>query len=300
MTNMSERVKKRLDYLNSHEYRKLRNHEREDLTDETNALPAHMRTAFLFRRACEAEKPVLLGKDDIFGFNRYHVRLPKNGLFGSSHYGNVTVDYERILRGGLSGILAEIEERENGADETARKFYEAGKTCLAACREIAERFRVAAIENGNAVLAAALERVPVFGARNYYEACVMVRFVQYVLRLNGTAHVTLGRFDKYMKPYYDISIKNGVDNDEILELTQLFFISLNFDSDIYPGVQTGDNGQSMVLGGCVEDGTPLESELTEICLAASESLRLIDPKINLRVNKNTPLELYERGTRLTK
>jgi formate C-acetyltransferase len=35
-------------------------------------------------------------------------------------------------------------------------------------------------------------------------------------------------------------------------------------------------------------------------LQASEDLQLIDPKINVRVNKNTPLSFYERCTRLTK
>jgi formate C-acetyltransferase len=56
----------------------------------------------------------------------------------------------------------------------------------------------------------------------------------------------------------------------------------------------------LVLGGCDEDGNDAFNDLSEICLQASEELKVIDPKINLRVNKNTPLSLYERGTRLTK
>ena len=36
------------------------------------------------------------------------------------------------------------------------------------------------------------------------------------------------------------------------------------------------------------------------CLEASRELKVIDPKINLRVNRNTPLEIYESATRLTK
>ena len=35
-------------------------------------------------------------------------------------------------------------------------------------------------------------------------------------------------------------------------------------------------------------------------MTASLELKLIDPKINLRVNKNTPLEIYDLGTDLTK
>ncbi|MBQ7574775.1 MAG: pyruvate formate-lyase, partial [Clostridia bacterium] len=61
-----------------------------------------------------------------------------------------------------------------------------------------------------------------------------------------------------------------------------------------------DNGQSMVLGGMDENGQEVFNLLSKLCLKASEDLLMIDPKINLRVNKNTPIEVYELGSRLTK
>ena len=79
-----------------------------------------------------------------------------------------------------------------------------------------------------------------------------------------------------------------------------FFISFNKDSDLYTGMQQGDNGQSMVLGGLDQNGKETYNELSDLCLQASLELKLIDPKINLRVNKKTPLSAYERGTHLTK
>ena len=48
------------------------------------------------------------------------------------------------------------------------------------------------------------------------------------------------------------------------------------------------------------DGRDGYNPLSEMCLKASAELRLIDPKINLRVNKDTPLSVYELGTQLTK
>jgi len=65
-------------------------------------------------------------------------------------------------------------------------------------------------------------------------------------------------------------------------------------------MQQGDNGQSMMLGGCKADGSCAVNELTYICLKASLHNKRIDPKINLRVNKDTPIELYELCTELTK
>ncbi len=77
-------------------------------------------------------------------------------------------------------------------------------------------------------------------------------------------------------------------------------MSFNRDSDLYPGVQQGDNGQSLVLGGVDEHGNEVFNELSELCLEASGNLMVIDPKINIRVGKNTPLRVYELGTKLTK
>lgn len=54
-------------------------------------------------------------------------------------------------------------------------------------------------------------------------------------------------------------------------------------------MQQGDNGQSMVLGGIDERGEEVFNLLSDLCLEASRNLFMIDPKINLRVNKNTVL-----------
>lgn len=85
-----------------------------------------------------------------------------------------------------------------------------------------------------------------------------------------------------------------------MELLEAFFLSCNRDSDLYPGMQQGDNGQSMALGGMKPDGSDGYNPLSEMCLKASAELRLIDPKINLRVNSHTPLSIFELGTELTK
>ena len=48
------------------------------------------------------------------------------------------------------------------------------------------------------------------------------------------------------------------------------------------------------------DGKDGYNLLSEMCLKASSELRLIDPKINLRVSRTTPLSVYELGTQLTR
>ena len=81
---------------------------------------------------------------------------------------------------------------------------------------------------------------------------------------------------------------------------ELYFISVNLDGDLYIGLQQGDNGQSLVLGGYDREGNDCFGALSALCMDASLELSLIDPKINLRVSKKTPDALYEYGTKLTK
>jgi formate C-acetyltransferase len=84
------------------------------------------------------------------------------------------------------------------------------------------------------------------------------------------------------------------------ELLAEFFISLNKDSDLYPGIQQGDNGQSLMLGGIRRDGSDGVNPLTWMVMRVACAVMLIDPKINLRVGRNTNLELLTLATKLTR
>ena len=294
---MTERVQKQLALLQSRAYRD-RRHAPEISPEEADKHFPERALASEARRfiyALSTEKQAVFHGEDLFGFNRY-----STGTLAETRFGNTVIDYEKILRIGFGGILDEIRARRSSADLNALAFYDAVEASYAACFSSAEMYRDAAEREGNVRLAHALSHIPREGARDYYEALVFLRMLAYFLRLGRCPHLPLGRFDVYMKPYFDRSIANGESEEELLELTELFFIAMNFDTDLYFGIQKGDNGQSLVLGGVDRKGNDVFSSLSEICLAASEELALIDPKINLRVNKTTPLSIYERGTRLTK
>lgn len=212
----------------------------------------------------------------------------------SSHYihelgylSNLSPDYGRVIAGGLLAVR-----------ETADEY---GRRAIDAVIGLADRYREKAIREKRAELAAVLERVPRYGATSFYEALQFFRILHFFLWLEGNYHNTVGRFDKYMYPYLKEDMEKGLYTRETaLELVEDFFLSFNKDSDLYPGVQQGDNGQSMVLGGVDEDGREVFNLLSELCLEASGKLMMIDPKINLRVGRATPLKVYELGSRLTK
>ena len=200
---------------------------------------------------------------------------------------NLSPNYADTIR---VGLLARYEE----ADEY-------GKRMIDAILSLTDRYRKEAVRQGRLALAAVLERVPRYGATNFYEALQFFRILHYCLWLEGDYHNTTGRFDQYMYPYLKEDMDRGLYTKEsALALVEDFFLSFNKDSDLYVGVQQGDNGQSMVLGGRTATGEDGFNLLSELCLTASRNLMMIDPKINLRVSRDTPLSVFELGTELTR
>ena len=246
-------------------------------------------------RTKDVEIPILYPVD-YFGF---HFGKNAEQLYRSG--GNISPNFERIMTRGLNAIADEIRSTMASTNDDAKLAF--GQSLLDEIDEIitlSKALRKDALAMGHTRLYEALETVPQKPAKSFYEACLFIAISMYFLRRSGGKHLGLGRFDQYMYPFYLRDKQNGVSEEELFECLEAFFITLNYDCDLYQGVQQGDNGQSMVLGGFDLDGTNRYNELSELCLNASLELSLIDPKINLRVGKNTPDRLYELGTKLTK
>lgn len=289
---MTDRVILFLNTLKSKEYRGSRKtFEYPDIPDDR-----FMNAACSFTQTEKAETPILY-KGDIFGFNRT-VKNPAGSV--PWRMNNFTPDYAWAMQNGFSAIRKDLHKRGEAASEDRKGFFLSAAEHIDGIFDLSERYREYAEKNGVKCLADAIKNVPANKPENYYEALVFIKIIIYSLRASYVDHVTLGRFDQYMYPYYLASIRNGATEKEILEQTELFFISLNLDTDLYCGVQQGDNGQSLVLGGKTPEKADAYNELSEIVMTAAEELCLIDPKINLRVNKNTPLSRFIRATRLTK
>lgn len=312
---MVERLQKIYDRFQKREYRDLRRKESAMPCKFYEEKDLAIRSALRLTEAVEAEKAMLFAEDKI-GMMRTLQKLPplltekeaeevraKYFVFDGAQVGNISSDYASVLKGGLDGKRKEIEKEIKKYKAGSKEYNElyAMNLTIDAVYALAEKYKREAEKLGIKELARALEHVPAHAPKSYYEALVMMRLLNFSLWLNANKHNTLGRFDVYMYPYFQADIASGkLTREEALELTSEFFIDLNFDADLYPGVQQGDNGQSMVLGGMDTDGKEVFNELSKICLEASLQLNLIDPKINIRVGKNTPYDTYYLGTLLTK
>jgi formate C-acetyltransferase len=275
------------------------------------------RSAARFRWVLEQEKPVVFPNEKI-ALLRTVTKAPE--IFTEAEFGaikkersihewgkvsNINVRYSMMLDKGTlrkrKDVATSLEGFKRADNEKAVVFCTALLDTLDALEAFADKYRDEALRTGNKATADVFDRIPRKQPRSFLEALQFLRLLHYAMWCNYNYHNTLGRFDQYMYPYYKADIEAGrLDKESALELLEEFFISFNKDSDLYPGMQQGDNGQSMVLGGLNPDGSESYNELSDLCLDASLELRLIDPKINLRVNKKTPIELYDKGSALTK
>lgn len=225
---------------------------------------------------------------------------------------NLTADFAPTIRDGLDARLAEMAARlararaENDAEGIS--FLENAILSVKAVLGLVDRYAAEerargkgqrTEDSGQTPERALLSAVHT-GAKTFPEALQVLRVLHYAMWCEGEYHCGLGRLDQYLLPYYEADRAAGRLSDaEALEWLEEFFVACNRDSDLYIGVQQGDNGQSVMLGGVTREGAPAFNALSRLCLAACGELKLVDPKINLRVDKSTPLEVYEAGTELT-
>lgn len=281
----------------------------------TANIPEIQRAALNFTSILEAETPVILPDEkivftrtvkdlpDIFTKEEWTNKQQTHYIHERGTVCNISPDYEYTLIHGLEYRKNEIAERLKDDSLTAenRLFLDAANTCIVAIQNLIGKYETEALSMGKEDITATLHAVRTEGAKNFREALQLLRILHYCLWEAGNYHNTFGRFDQYMYAFYRKDIDEGVlSREEAFELLEEFFLSCNKDSDLYPGMQQGDNGQSLVLGGRSITGEYLFNELSEMCLRASYELRMIDPKINIRVDKDTPEEIYEMGSRLTK
>jgi formate C-acetyltransferase len=283
---------------------------------EAGDLSWPQRMARLTRRQCEAETVVIEPDEQIVFTRTLPAAIPPiyrqeewarltagRTLHELGPINNICADWGMVLSQGLLGrkqaaLNARAQYHE---DPQAVEFLDCAIETIDAVLALAARYAAAARQAGRADVAGILEHVPANPPRTFHDALQALRLMQAVVWLTGHYHVGLGRLDQYLWPYLEADLAAGRLNIERAEdLLAEFFISLNKDSDLYPGVQQGDNGQTITLGGVDQDGKPVDNELTRMALRVSRDLAMIDPKVNLRISATTDLDLLCLATELTR
>jgi len=317
---MTQYIKDQLDFfVNLQEHHKLRKSAAFSLDDiaADEALSLDRRATRAHARVMENEEIVVFPFEKI-ACTRLMLRIPDYPHPPAKYLGrrishmlnepsigglsNNAAYYEHVITVGFDTIRAEIKEQLviHQDNTEAVDFLENQIVLIDELEKLALRIGDAAEAAGNETVSKSFENIPQNGAASFLEALQFLRFLNFALRYENPTHSPFGRFDQYMYKFFKKDRDAGMTYDEALELVSDFFICLNRDSDIYFGIQQGDNGQAMMLGGVDAKGNCAYNELSEICIKASLELGVIDPKINLRVDGNTPMEVYRLGSLLTK
>jgi formate C-acetyltransferase len=315
---MNQRLEQLKQRVRQGEHRVLRRSEPISILEECEAerLSWMRRAARLTTRQCEAERPLIVPDEQIVFTRTLPALIPPiyskedwdlltNGrtLHELGPISNISADWGQVLAQGLLGrraaAMASRERCQN--DPEAVEFLDSAIETVDAVLALAECYADAARAMGRSELTEILERVPACPPRSFHEALQSLRLLHAVVWLSGHYHVGLGRFDQYMWPYLKADLDSGrLDENQAADLLAEFFISLNKDSDLYPGVQQGDNGQTITLGGVDREGRPSVNKLTYLALQVSRDVSMIDPKINLRISADTELDLLTLATELTR
>ncbi len=312
---MNERLQRMRIRVRNRELSSLRTTPTPCIIAEADNLSWMQRSARLTVRMCEAEMPVILPDENIV-FTRTISEVPP--IFSEKEYAQIThgctlhelgpisnicADWGSVLEDGLlfrkEKALAALQHWISDLQKV--EFLDAAIETVEAVLGLASRYAQAACDAGRDELAEILEQVPAHRPRTFHEALQSLRIMHAVVWMSGHYHVGLGRFDQYMWPYLQTDLAaHRLDMSAAEELLAEFFIALNKDSDLYPGVQQGDNGQSLMLGGITPQGDDGVNELTYMVLRVARDLSLIDPKINLRISAQSDLDLLSLATELTR
>lgn len=242
-----------------------------------------------------------------------HIMVATGGYAENGHHwAHTAADYEKLLKVGSLGIIAEAEERLSALDytdptaETRRQFYLAVQVVHQGLIAFAGRYaalaeQMAAEETAPARkaelehIAATCRKVPAHPAENLFEAIQSCWLLYVALMIEGWgAGPTFGRADQYLYPYYQRDRARGLITDEqVQELFSLMFIKMNGGINLQSYVVADGKGghptmQSLCVGGITPDGRDAVNELSYLFLSAEGDVGLGAEDMMVRINRLNP------------
>jgi len=192
--------------------------------------------------------------------------------------GHMGLNYDKLLRLGVEGLLAEVEEYRGMLDKSTMleytektEFYDCCTAQLQALLTLEDRYALEARKRGLLELAELLERVPRKPARTFHEALQAMHFYNFILR----DLFTCGRPDRFLIDYYRNDLAEGrLTEERALELIDCWNLQYTFYTRPAAAV-------TYLVGGYAPDGAPICNELTWLFLQSIDHVRLAYPCVGL-------------------
>jgi len=232
--------------------------------------------------------------------------------------GHIVPGHEKALTLGWKGIHAELESKYNTLSKEEQgsatgNQLRAMMTAATMPRDLAAKYvkvcqQLAASETDSDrkaelnQMAQNLSQVPWEPPKTFWEA-VQALWINHMLIMSDENYpgpgVSFGRIDQYLLPYWEYSIKNGMDREFGKEILKCFWVHSNtaYDAMIRNGNQgiTAGFGQLITLSGLGKNGADMTNDLTYAMLEVIDDMTpILEPKPNIRLHRNTPEELMDK------
>jgi formate C-acetyltransferase len=244
----------------------------------------------------------------------------KHSLFAklySSSPGHLTPGFQKIINVGYGAIKKEAEDwleahfgNLMGEDVNKYLFYKSAVLSCEAAITLVKRYAGKCLEKAETEtsparkaellkMADGLKWISEKPARTFWEACQAAILYQLLMFISGVPGTSLGRFDQYTWPFLKKELEAGtITLDEAQEIVDAFFLKANTyygGSDQYLIDMIGSNTYQHTTIGGVDPKTGMDATnpVSFMVLETIARLRLHDPTISLRINKNSPDEIWD-------
>ena len=233
--------------------------------------------------------------------------------------GHLTPGFQNILKQGYGAIRKKAQDWLDahegnimGNDMGRYMFYKAAAVSCDATETLTRRYAelLRGLAAGDVTpekkaeyedRAASLDWIATETPRTFWEACQMAMLYNCYLKTDNDPYVTsLGRFDQYTWPYLKKELDEGtITLERAQEYVDGFFLKINTFWGGGFGKNTQETGvgvsyQHTTIGGVIpETGEDATNEITYMVLQTMARLDLHDPTISLRINRNTPKNLWD-------
>ncbi len=233
--------------------------------------------------------------------------------------GHLVPDYPTVLKKGWGGIYTELRNRYNGISDHDKKGPRGAqlRAMLTAvsmprdlslaysklCHELAAKELDPARKDELLEMAVNLEHVAWEPARTFWEA-LQALWMAHMLVMSDENYpgpgVSFGRIDQYLYPYWETSLKAGMEREFGKEMLRCFWVHCNTAYDAM--IRTGGNqgitagyGQLLTLGGMGVQGQDMTNDLTFAMLEVIDEMTpILEPKPNVRLHHGSPESLLDK------
>ena len=238
--------------------------------------------------------------------------------------GHITVNYPKIVKVGLPGILVQVEKALEAMDLAEpenlekRLFYLASIITLKAAINFINRYSKLAKSQKKAEknvkrkkelkkISEVCKNLTKSSPKNFYEALQLTWFVHLILQIESNGHsFSYGRIDQYLYPFYLADkTENLLTEEETLELIECFYLKIFTIIKIRPYahaliVSGYPTYQNICVGGQTENGADATNDLSFLFLDAVANIRLPEPNFYIRVHENMSEKFFIRAAEVVR